>query len=152
MLYPMDATSNKMYKTDLIRLDDILNHIPGISIREFIPDTRLDQCINFFLDFFKGTSEMMKQASESASSSSKSDSGDTNAIALIGKKLLACAEYTVMYLTGLSDPNLYDDFILSRDLNLPLNAYDPKMVGSLDKNNKAAYYIMTFPYVLYYRL
>lgn len=41
MLYPPkdDGTMDSSRK---IGLADILNHIPGIQIREFLPDTRLD--------------------------------------------------------------------------------------------------------------
>ena len=30
-----------------VTLDDIFNNIPAIQIREFLPDTKLDQCPNF---------------------------------------------------------------------------------------------------------
>ena len=34
--------------TAQVTLDDIFNNIPAIQIREFLPDTKLDQCLNFF--------------------------------------------------------------------------------------------------------
>ena len=63
MLYPPkdDGTMDSSRK---IGLADILNHIPGIQIREFLPDTRLDQCINMFVDFFKNMTKLFTNSDE----------------------------------------------------------------------------------------
>ena len=42
------AHNSNLYVGNSLTLADIVNSMPGVSIREFLPDTRLDQCINMF--------------------------------------------------------------------------------------------------------
>ena len=41
-----------------ISLESLLNSVPGIQIREYLPDTRLDQCLNFFIKIFDKLGKM----------------------------------------------------------------------------------------------
>lgn len=41
-----------------ISLESILNSVPGVQIREYLPDTRLDQCLNFFIKIFDKLGKM----------------------------------------------------------------------------------------------
>ena len=49
-------------KKKALTIFDIIDNIPGVSIREFLPDTRLDQCINIFRDLFSKTSSVAADA------------------------------------------------------------------------------------------
>lgn len=130
-------------KTKSITIDDILNTIPGVQIREFIPDTRLDQCINFFTEVFSAISTVFKSGG-----SSSSGSFDINRLF---DQITTTSQYVIQYLTGTTTPNFYTNLgISSKELPFSLYGQD---IFELGNNNKSpGFYVMTFPYILYYRL
>ena len=90
-----------------------MNTIPGVQIREFLPDTRLDGCINMFCDLFKNMTKLFsgdddsKNGSESKEQASKSDNE-----AWLGKKLMEASWFTMKYMVGAypdGDPSFLKD-------------------------------------------
>jgi hypothetical protein len=52
LLYNSDGTNEP------VNFANIINTIPGVQIREFLPDTALDQLINFFTGMIKGVMQL----------------------------------------------------------------------------------------------
>lgn len=50
-------------------MKDVLNSIPGVQIREFLPDTRLDQCINLFVDLISNMTKLFSSDDKKGNSS-----------------------------------------------------------------------------------
>ena len=136
LLYENDDKSTKK-----LTIDDIISTIPGISIREFLPDTRLDQCINFFKDLFGKTADLVTQASE-VEGKNQSEKNAT-----LMKKIWACAQYTIGYMTG-----MYEKSFLSDVFGNDTSGAFRKGHLNLNSKSKIVQYIHDFPYTLYYRL
>lgn len=68
------------------------------------------------------------------------------------KKIAYAAWYTTKYMVGATDPDFYDDFGTIKDL--PFGSYNDMYSSYSIGNPKQSpgYYVMTFPYTLYYRL
>ena len=139
-----------------ITLSKLLNDIPGVQIREFLPDTRLDQCINLFVDMMKGMKKLFSGEKDSSKEQPKdqkqpTDEEKTNKLF---EKITAATKFTMKYMVGATDPDFFDDLALPS--NLPFSGYSPdiyqsyKMFGRPQKS--PGYFVMTFPYTLYYRL
>lgn len=158
LLYQRDTD---LYSTNnSIGITDILNNIPGIQIREFLPDTRLDQCINFFRSIFEGITGMFSDKSssettasqDSTSNDQKTQTDDQSTMAKIketANKAFAAITYTLKYMTGSSKPyNLFTDFETSLNNSAELNfsSYN----NAWQTPGTSQYYILTFPYRLYY--
>lgn len=142
MLYKRDPSGK--IDTGSITLSDILNSVPGVQIREYIPDTRLDQCLNFFLKMFDKLGKITSGGSSSESGSSQNSSG----IMGFFKKLWGCMEFSINYLLGTLSPNFVgnvSDELLS--LNSRFGAYNNK--DFLSKHGRD---VLKFPYALYYTL
>ena len=156
------ANKNGNFTNESLTLADILNSIPGVSIREFLPDTRLDQCINMFVDFMSNMTKIITGDEKSTTSESTSESTDQNGTnnaakktdedswASKFKKVMAATWYTMRYFVGATDPNLFNDLILSG--NFPFENYNPEVYTKLFSDKSKGLYVMTFPYTLYYRL
>lgn len=144
MLYPPkdDGTMDSSKK---IGLADILNHIPGIQIREFLPDTRLDQCINMFVDFFKNMTKLFTNSDEKKGTDGdkKPQESASETIEKFAKKLLAASWFTIKFMAGKTDP----DFYSATDQPAGFNN-----LTAQPTSGSAEMYIMQFPYNLYYRL
>lgn len=145
MLYPYQGDPAKSDKKQTeITVNSILDQIPGIQIREFLPDTRLDQCINLFIDFFKGMSGLAtSDQSESGSSGGTNKKSISQKIEELSKKLTNAAWFTVKYMTGVLPDNLYTDLG---------NAAAPNFPGMTISPMSPDYYVLSFPYALYYTL
>lgn len=133
---------NKAGSKASITYDDIFDAIPGIQIREFLPDTKLDQCINLFNDLMDKFKEIFTQSKDNNTaaneqSKTKTDSG-------FAEKLLKTSWFALNYLVGTENPNLYTDVMGDLE-KVKMPNYNPS-----DKNLKA--YVLNFPYLLYYRL
>jgi hypothetical protein len=68
-----------------------------------------------------------------------------NSISELMGKILTVSQYTIKYMVGVSKPNFYDDLSLANLLKFP--SYRDAIV-----KGDAGKYVMTFPYVLYYKL
>lgn len=127
-----------------ITASDILNAIPGIQIREFLPDTRLDQCINFFKDLVAASATLFKK--DSSNDGDKKKSGDVD-VGKLMKQIMDVSTYTIKYMTGMLKENFYTDLQLSSVTNLPFSSYIGDAYDEPPGN-----YVIKFPYILYYRL
>lgn len=155
LLYARDRRFTTTTKS--IGINDILNNIPGIQIREFLPDTRLDQCINLFKSLFDGiksigsddTTSTSTSKTENVSADQKGNSNE-NTISEFGKKLFAVVTYTMKYMVGASKPNNFFTDLQSVDKEkVRFTSYKQ---SEWSTPGTQSYYIMTFPYRLYYRL
>ena len=69
------------------------------------------------------------------------------------KKLKTVSWYIVKYMVGATDPDFFDD--LGTLENLPFSSYNADIYRSFSMTNpkkSPGYYVMTFPYTLYYKL
>ena len=149
LLYGHDPLSGKSTKKS-ITVQDIMNTIPGVQIREFLPDTRLDGCINMFCDLFKNMTKLFsgdddsKNGSESKEQASKSDKE-----AWLGKKLMEASWFTMKYMVGAyekGNPSFLKD--LGKISGTDFSSYNRDFFTGSGVGD----YVMKFPYALYYRL
>ena len=90
--------------------------------------------------------------SSSASSTKAEQPADKNKEQGIFKKITNASWYAMKYFVGATDPDFYDDLGTIKDL--PFSSYKD-MYSSftvLDGGKSPGYYVMTFPYTLYYKL
>lgn len=133
-------------------LQDILNIIPGVSIREFLPDTRLDQCINMFTDLISNMAKLFTDDKDKSSSSKAPQGTDAKSENGLFKKITAATWYTMKYMVGATDPSFFSDLKESMNDSLPFANYNQNMVNNTKSGTSMGFYVMTFPYTLYYRL
>ena len=150
LLYAKDYPGgNETLSKRSITINDILNAIPGIQIREFLPDTRLDQCINFFTEIIGTMSDLMKSdGKESQTNSTQGKVADQKEEVGLFKKISAVTQYSLKYMVGVTNPDFFDDLNLSDAM--PFSSYND--IFSPSGKTSPGFYIMTFPYTLYYRL
>lgn len=149
-----DGTKSEVNNDCAITVDELLNAIPGIQIREFLPDTRLDQCINLFTDFISSMTKLFtddKKEGESSGSTNdpKANTGAKDDVGLF-KKITAASWYTMKYLVGATEPSFFDDLSFGNLVDLPFSSYNPEVYKTNDKYPGS--FVMAFPYTLYYRL
>lgn len=127
-------------------MSTLLNHLPAVQIREFLPDTRLDQCINFFMELFQSMANVLTNKDEK-------DNVKKNDSANVLDRIAACAEFTISYMTGNCDPNFYTDLRVNQMTPpYPFSSYKTAMWSEVSDTESPGYYVMTFPFLLYYRL
>lgn len=144
-----EKTSDGTKNTDNISINTILNTIPGIQIREFLPDTRLDQALDFFsnliqgvLNLFKNDKEQIAKQNEANNKKTNDDQIDDNIL----QKITRVCKYAVKYLTGFADQDLYTDTFGKLNNSILLNQkYQPSQ-------KKLQTYIYNFPYTMWYQL
>lgn len=136
---------NKMSLT----LNDIIETIPGIQIREFLPDTRLDQCINMFTDIMKNMTSLMKSDEKKDEGGDKKKKDDDQEIENLFSRLTTALKYVMKYMVGTADPDFFDD--LGNFPDLPFSSYKDG-VYKTNGNGPAGYSVMAFPFTLYYKL
>lgn len=147
LLYGHDYQSGECTKKS-ITVQDILNTIPGVQIREFLPDTRLDQCINLFADMFKNMTKLFtgdddeKNANNASEQVTKSDQEDS-----IFKKIIEASWFTVKYMVG-AYPKGNPSFINDMGSSFAGVSFSNYNNSQTDVGQR----VMTFPYALYYRL
>ena len=136
-----------------LTIQDVLNCIPGVSIREFLPDTRLDQCINMFTSLITEMTKLFSDAENKPGESKQStQSTDTKTDNPWYKKLSAAAWYTMRYMVGMTNPNFFNDLKFDEN-TFPFTNYNTEVVDSFGFGDKSpGFYVMKFPYALYYRL
>lgn len=149
-----------------VTFNDILDAIPGVQIREYLPDTRLDQCLNLFTRIGEKLISLFKPKKDASSSTSAPTSGSqpsantgNNQSTLItienlSKNITACCTFTMNYLVGNDkNPNFSTDLNITdviKNCTLDGISYNTKGI----KDNYAKYFsdVISFPYTLYYTL
>ena len=130
----------------------VFNTIPSMTIREYLPDTRLDQCINMFKDFFSSMGKAFSSTTPGKKSDNKSsDSGKKDESSSRMNKLTAAAKFFMEYMSG-GDGNkisFLGDMDLTTNAELPIRRYDPIKD---DDTNSAYGKVLKWPFLLYYRL
>lgn len=122
-----------------VTLQNILNSIPGIQIREFLPDTRLDQAINLFSDIFSQIQN--SSISEATSEDNKEVSFDLNSITQKIKN-------AVSYFIG---DNGFNGKSFVKDVDSGLTP--PELFTAYKTMpNSLKNYILRLPFFLYYTL
>lgn len=129
-----------------ITFNSLLDNIPAITIREYIPDTALDQTINFFVQLIKevmsmfgdkGMSSEVKKLSEADNAKKSTDKQDDS----IFKKLWNVTWFVLKYVTGADADSMPTKAVAGYT--------DFKSVFS-----SSPYYnqVVKFPHMIYYRL
>ena len=155
LLYEMDGKNQMTNKP--LTIQSILDHIPAVQIREFLPDTRLDQCINLITDLFSNMAKLFtgdKKSGDSNAKTNKAEKNDKEEEDNLFLKITSAAWYTMRYFIGATDPDFYDD--IGRMPGLPFSSYNQKIYESFkmfgQPEKSPGYFVMTFPYTLYYAL
>lgn len=145
-----------------INIGHFLKYIPDIQIREFLPDTKLDQIINLFqqlIKFFKaGISDFssvvksMKEEQEEQKNNENKDASKTLDFSYISNlydKLKTVSTSLISYLTG-EKGHLYDCF---SEASAALNPIKFNFsTGEKSVLKKYHNYIFNFPYLMWYGL
>ena len=154
LLYSNDA--NGEHTNNSLQLSDVLNCIPGVSIREFLPDTRLDQCINMFVDLVSNMTKLFTSDDKASTSNSgdvnNAKKSDEDSWATKFKKIMEAVWYTMKYMVGSTNPNFYDDLELTESNYLQFSNYNNEIYTKVFGEQSKGMYVMTFPYLLYYKL
>lgn len=145
LLYGRDNLGQITKKS--ITIQDILNTIPGVQIREFLPDTRLDQCINLFCDMFTNMTKLFSKDDAENGNKDKKEQKNMSAGEL-ASKLIEAAWFTVKYMVGAysSGPS----FIKDMGNSFAGTTFPNYKMSTTDSD--VGHRIMAFPYALYYRL
>lgn len=149
MLYKRDPSGK--IDTGSITLSDILNSVPGVQIREYLPDTRLDQCLNFFINLFDKIKDIFggsKNASSSGGESGKNTPVAEANNAGFFDKLVGTAQFAMKYLLGSVSPNLVENL----DKRWEVFKSQFGAFGNDEFLKKHGKYVLRFPYMLYYNL
>ena len=145
LIYDSNVTNGSKNK---MTYANMLDSLPGLQIREFLPDTTLDQCINFFTDMIKSFSQLFGK--DGLTSSDQKDengktidaSSDKFDIEKFANKLLNVCWFAVKYLSGYGDKN-----IVSESMNGLAGYTREGIYLKSGLENK----ILKFPYMLYYK-
>lgn len=142
---------------DQVRANAILNAIPGIQIREFLPDTRLDQMLNIFAQMIQGIVKLFNENSKSNSRQFKDEKISTengwlsyfkDSALEAGKDIINCVWHAFNYLTGTLQPNnLFTNANAQVKNEIGKYRAGAGLAGKLQENQ-----ILQFPYALYYRM
>lgn len=145
-----------------ITLSDILDVLPGIQIREFLPDSKLDQSINILMNLFKillsgynlikssfsnDNQENNNKTNTSSDSSSSNISFESITANLknFGSKFASLSEDFLKFLAGKSDYTLYNIFNSVKNNNSNFLNYNSTF-------NKYRRYLLDFPNTMWYKL
>lgn len=136
--------NDNLAKKDSLTIKNVLDHIPGVQIREFLPDTRLDQCINLFSDMMSNVMKLAAKSSKDVKDNPENKS-EENRFKDFSTKLLNTARYAFSYFVGGTNPDFLDDVKIGSDEFTSYNFAN-------DSGQKIRKYVMDFPFSLYYRL
>ena len=142
---------------DQVDLEAFLNAIPGIQIREFLPDTRLDQTLNIFSQVISGIIKLFNEDQKSSSKQFKDEKISTengwfsyfkDSIKEGAGDIIKCIWHAFNYLTGTLQPNnLYTNANLGVKNQIGEYSVGGGLAGSIQEKQ-----ILQFPYTLYYRM
>lgn len=85
-------------------------------------------------------------------SSTKNNGADEQA--RFWKKLKECSKFLIAYMTGNCEPNFYTDMDLINKIDppFPFSSYKQAIWQKSNYMESPGFYVMTFPFLLYYRL
>ena len=141
-----------------ITIDPMLNSIPGIQIREYLPDTRLDQLFNPFSDVI---SAVLKQLTNIAGAADDImglakwvvDGGLKNFLSdeTQVQKLKDTLEYIMDWLICNQTSNNRN--LVQKDINTPRFSFKyGNQLGSYNLDKRFIEKVFTLPYMIYYKL
>ena len=141
-----------------ITIDPMLNSIPGIQIREYLPDTRLDQLFNPFSDVI---SAVLKQLTNIAGAADDImglakwvvDGGLKNFLSdeTQVQKLKDTLEYIMDWLICNQTSNNRN--LVQKDINTPRFSFKyGNQLGSYNLDKLFIEKVFTLPYMIYYKL
>lgn len=142
-----------------ITYNDVFNSIPAIQIREFLPDTRLDQCLNIFGSMIAGIMKLFNNDQKQNSKNTFSNKDPTlgkdiksntegDATTGTGKAIINTLWHAFNYLTGVLQPkNLLTN--INAGVKNEIGVYSPGTGIAASVQEKA---VLDFPYTLYYRM
>lgn len=158
---PLFGEQDSSGKRGALTVDGVLNAMPGVQIREFLPDTKLDQCINFFGELMDSFKDIFSDSQDEAKAKSKQAKKDGKSAAEIKKiekdsqagfwkKFRQALSYAFdwMTATGSASPEKNSIFYRNGQARFP-PGFDESVI---DSRGKLDTYLLTFPYQLYYRL
>ena len=131
----------KPYTSADIDINTLFNSIPSLQIREFLPDTRLEQALNFFNKIIETMTSVTKAVADEKEKAKNEKKPEPN----IFERIKSVATTAIDFLTGQSEKNLYTALSAEffEESNNRLKAF------SNLSNNKQKY-VLTFPYTLWY--
>ena len=146
-LYPLDESGHKSKKE--IKMSHILNFIPAITIREYIPDTRLNQVINYMSSIYGKLTGLFETSKDGP------QDNDRNTIEItiekaksFFKKIPDMAIWAFKYITGTDECK---DSNLWTSLNVDAGKQygnEKEIYANIDADVSKAIY--DFPFTLYY--
>lgn len=127
-------------KSTTININTIFNSIPGIQIREFLPDTRLDQILDFFAKIMDNVVSLFK-ASNSTTQTATQTGGETKIDDSILERIKRTCTFAVKYITGfIPNKNLFTSFS------------NVEKFKNIQEHGDITTYIYKFPYIMWYML
>ena len=123
---------NNSITKEPLTFNSILNRIPCVSIREYLPDTRLNQSF----DLFKSLLAPIMGIGRLAKTIAKSDD------------ILDMMGYALKYIAGLTTPSMWvesDADQLDSEQTYPFDSFN-------NRDDPRFKYVMKFPYWMYYML
>lgn len=150
LLYGNNKGQDMSANTEGITLADIFKSIPGVQIREFLPDTKLDQAINFISGIIESVMSVFFPSVPAEEESNKDQKAkikvnvySTSWFARITNIL----KFILKYMTGSSKPHFYNTMDKVFNSAAGMGAFT-----SPEGNNAVKQFILQFPYLMYYRL
>ena len=149
LLYKRNDESGEIEK-DSIDINSIFNSIPGIQVREFLPDTALNMILNFYTKLKEAISQnkvagtdakdqqTQKNVEQQLQAAKEDKEGKSK---VFGKNAYKAAVWMIKYICCAVDPN----FISDLGDSLPPQQH---WYGGADKKHRK--YVLQFPYLLYY--
>lgn len=164
LYFNKDISNQLLYdynSKDKITIDSFLNQLPGVQVREFQVDSKLDQFVNLFFDLFQSAASIFKEAGMKISDvlGVGSDASRDKFFSKMKEMLSACWDYCIAQGKFKDGPNLLQNADGSSRWSvakLNLSKADKALTG-FNRNNQLisqdlTTYIMNFPFLLYYRL
>ena len=152
LIYDSNVTDPDKQSKNKFTYNNLVKTLPALQIREFLPDTALDQCINFFTDLISSFSKLFGK--DGLTSSDQKDengktidaSSDKFDIGKFANKLLNVVWFAVKYLSGLGSPNIVTS-AMTADVS---KLYKGSGIYKTDPNSIEDK-MLKFPYMLYYK-
>lgn len=136
----IDNYDSKQTNFEKITLDNLFQTLPGIQIREYQIDSRMDQALNLFGAVWDVISASFKDITMSGD-------GFFEICKSLGHQFWTAFTSALDYLFCISDPNVVSD--LKEDLK---KWFQSTGIYTNTKNELVDACIMSFPYFMYYKL
>ena len=162
LMFNKDISNRLLYDYESkgeITIDSIFNRLPGVQIREFQVDAKLDQFINLFFELFQSAKGLFKEFKLSDAVGAGSDAARDRWISMIRQVLTTVWNYCMNQGKFQKGPNMMEDksgknrWEAGKDSGTPA---DGLKNGPLGGSGQSALnldtYLMDFPFMMYYRL